>query len=704
MKAWMGRLGAIWVAVYLLPVPFSHGQANVEVDGLGFFRNFGMDRRLAFLSGVPESENRELDFTVVEDTAFVLLQLLTREGYPGPEVKATVRYGDGSEGRFTWTLPFEPVAEADRPKRDPEFVGYHCEPGILRYYRSVQVTGVHSIDSKLVDDFFIPSSVLFPSRRDRAFTQSNLDGRVSRLLGTLRDSGYPDARERRREVDADPQSGAVDVFLEFDQGPIHRIGKLKTIVLHPDGKRQVDVTEEHAGALFRGSWLRERRQDLLNAWYARGFPDARTRVERHPRKPADPSGDSVMVDVVLHLETGPHVGFAGTAFRPEGLLKKSVLNRQIDLPAGGDFNLIAIEEGRRRLLSLGVLREVDVEEEPAGPRRRMARYNLEPLPARTLTLIAGWGSYEMGRAGIRWEHLNPWGRAHRYELLLKQSFKSSVLEGHYIIPHFFDQNNTGYVRGGYAYREEIDFERTTAEIVTGATRDLKLTGAEVSVEFAWEQLDTTRDSSPDFASQDTATVASVSLHGVIDRRDSALYPQKGYALSMTSKTALESFGGESNFQKLEFSATGHRPVGNTLTAHLSLGYGILFSRSPTERNLPFNERFFPGGENSVRGYRRGEASPLSVNGEVIGAEAYAIANAEIEQRVLRNISIVLFWDGVAISERQKAFPDDDVLYSVGIGLRWRTIVGPVRLEYGLNPDPRPDDPEGTLHLAVGYPF
>ena len=49
-------------------------------------------------------------------------------------------------------------------------------------------------------------------------------------------------------------------------------------------------------------------------------------------------------------------------------------------------------------------------------------------------------------------------------------------------------------------------------------------------------------------------------------------------------------------------------------------------------------------------------------------------------------------------------PGDEALFSVGGGLRWRTIIGPVRLEYGHNLNPRPRDPSGTLQFSLGFPF
>ena len=59
---------------------------------------------------------------------------------------------------------------------------------------------------------------------------------------------------------------------------------------------------------------------------------------------------------------------------------------------------------------------------------------------------------------------------------------------------------------------------------------------------------------------------------------------------------------------------------------------------------------------------------------------------------------------VGFAQEVKNYPVAEALYSVGAGLRWKTIIGPVRLEYGYNLNRREHDPIGTLHFSIGFPF
>ena len=122
------------------------------------------------------------------------------------------------------------------------------------------------------------------------------------------------------------------------------------------------------------------------------------------------------------------------------------------------------------------------------------------------------------------------------------------------------------------------------------------------------------------------------------------------------------------------------------------------------QDLPFNKRFFPGGQNSIRGYTEGEASPRDDRGRIVGAETYTLGTVEFEQALTPKWALVLFSDSLGFALRASQYPFDTGLFSVGGGLRWKTIIGPVRLEYGYNLNPRPRDPVGTLQFSLGFPF
>ena len=385
---------------------------KIKVTGLGVFGNLDMQRRIAFLSGAYEEETFQMDARELEDTAFIIIQQLKRDGYPVPEVEASVLFRDGREMTRLWTLPFESLARDRLDWGGIESVRFACNKGRLNYYDTVEVQGVEVIVPKTVLNFFLPSGTLFTRKADLAFTESNLQARISSLLGSLRHKGYMQARVESKEVNIDKESGRVTVKLAIREGPLNRVGTITINNLDKGEDFPEKVSDEHRGELLNYDWLRSFRQKVLNREFSVGYPDASLKVVQSLEAAPDDAA-TVHVNLVYTLQRGQKVQLTGMQFQPESILKQSILNRTVEVKVGQPFDLLAVEEGRRNLLSLGILNDVDLQQIDTAPDERIASYTMSPLPRQTLLLRAGWGSYERARVGLRYERLNLWQRAHR---------------------------------------------------------------------------------------------------------------------------------------------------------------------------------------------------------------------------------------------------------------------------------------------------
>jgi translocation and assembly module TamA len=111
--------------------------------------------------------------------------------------------------------------------------------------------------------------------------------------------------------------------------------------------------------------------------------------------------------------------------------------------------------------------------------------------------------------------------------------------------------------------------------------------------------------------------------------------------------------------------------------------------------LPPSQRFFAGGDRSVRGYRYEQLGPTDTSGAVVGGKYLFTASAEVDYLFFRNYGAAVFYDaGNAANE-----PWPDLQRSVGIGMRWRTPVGMLRVDIA-HPFDDPDD-DYRLHLSIG---
>ncbi|RZW13728.1 MAG: outer membrane protein assembly factor BamA, partial [Desulfobulbaceae bacterium] len=123
--------------------------------------------------------------------------------------------------------------------------------------------------------------------------------------------------------------------------------------------------------------------------------------------------------------------------------------------------------------------------------------------------------------------------------------------------------------------------------------------------------------------------------------------------------------------------------------------------------LPVYERFYLGGMSSIRGFEYGKVSPIDPEtGDRIGGDRMWYTNTEIVFPLVKEQGVfgVVFFDaGTAVAEDQD-FTFDDVAKAAGIELRWLSPLGPLRVGWGYNLDPKADEPQSVWDFSVGGQF
>jgi len=412
------------------------------------------------------------------------------------------------------------------------------------------------------------------------------------------------------------------------------------------------------------------------------------------------------VAVTVRVTPGQAVTLGGVRFEGNEHTREQVMRRRVRTDEGDPLNPLALERARYRISRLGVFRSVEVDYEPPEGEVRDAVFTVEELPRWDASLLAGYGSYEQVRGGVELQQVNLFGRAHTSRFQLVQSLKSTRGEYSYTVPELFGESVDGTARIFGLRREEQAFDREEYGGTAGVRRRIPWIRAEGSLAYTYQSLSNQDNRLTTRAlDEDNVKVASIDLGLTKDRRDNPLRPRRGYRLFAQAELASESLGGEVDYQSFELGATYHTRWGRSRWLHFGLTHGAITQLGAADGQLiPVNKRFYPGGDSSIRGYQKDEAAPRGPDGRFVGAETYTLLNVELEQAITNTWSVVVFFDALGEAAELEAYPWDERLYSVGLGVRYQTIVGPVRLEYGRNVNPRADDPSGTLHFSVGFPF
>ena len=701
----MGKNSSAWrrcwtaiLVLFLAPVAEAAKSApapKVRVEGVSTLRN--RELRVA-LNRLLSTETKDaLDANAIEDGAVILSSSLGEEGFQEPKIRIELVLTDGTRKEFVFDPTF--ANPLPRPLAAKE-VNFKVQPGVRYYIDTVAFDGLTVMSVRDARGFFRASATLVGNARTNAFSKSRLSRAADALLSELRQRGYADA-DVRPETKADPATGKVAVHVNIQEGPRWMIADL--VYQRDEGDRvTLPPADRWKGQPWSLTLQEDIREAIRQAYYVEGFPD----IGVHVALETDAAkGREKPAHVTATIVPGSRVKVGQVRFEGNVVTRENVMRRRVALNTGDLLNLVTLEKARYRLSRLGVFESVDLRFEPPDAPVRDPIFRVRESPRSETNLLMGWGSYEQLRAGVEYRQMNLFGLAHQSRLEVVQSMKSSSGEYTYAVPELFGESLDGSVRLFGLRREEIAFLREEWGIDAALKRTVPKIRGEASAGYTFQALRNRDNSLGTQATDDTQVlVASLNFSLKGDRRDNPLRPRHGYHWSARIEGAAPRYGGEATYQRFELAAAYHTRWSESRWLHFGLSNGLVTTWGADDSTLPVNKRFYPGGDNSIRGYQRGEAAPRGPDGLFIGAKSVLLGNVELEQAVSPNWSAVAFVDALAESPTLHDAPFEEKLYSVGLGVRFQTLIGPIRLEYGHNLNPRPGDPSGTLLFSIGYPF
>lgn len=672
--------------------------AKLEIAGYGFLGNRELKRILSTL----ELAGKKTEFfsaAFVEDASLILTSRVKRDGYLRPVIGISLELADGRLMRV------DSAGLLDNPLPHPLRIvraRFEIRKGILYHYQSLQIHGLSAIPVKKARSYFIETGTLFSSKRSRVYTPAGLERGVSSVRDALDRLGYQDATARSEVLRQDDRTGGVEVVIDVEQGPRYFVHSIREQFVGGATTNQDRVlTPNHP---YSRIWLQDFVLGIKTNQFHLGYPDTSVEIQNEAGPPGQASTQKNLVAIV---KSGPQIRIREVEFFGANRVSRRLLKRSVRIKRGELLDPTRVEEGRYRLARLGVFDAVDLKYQPETEGTRDVLYSIAESKRINVSLLFGWGSYELLRGGVDLQANDLWGEAHHLEIRAIQSFKASSGDLTYTVPELVGHDTDLFVNGSGLRREEISFLRLEYGGSIGLHKFFQPASADVSARYSYQILNASDFSTVQSVSSEGLTnpaVGSISFEIKHDRRDNPLYPRNGYKVFLTLETASQYLGGDANYERVEILPSWHHPLGGGLYLSVGASHGIVNSFGSPSENLPFNKRFFPGGGNSIRGYQEGEASPRNEFGQLVGAETYTLASVELEQALTPKWSLVVFSDSVGFARRLNHYPFDTGLFSVGGGLRWRTLIGPIRLEYGQNLNPRPLDPSGTLQFTLGFPF
>ena len=356
---------------------------------------------------------------------------------------------------------------------------------------------------------------------------------------------------------------------------------------------------------------------------------------------------------------------------------------------------------QRRVLDTGVFTRVDVAPVNAPDREAalILRISGQEGPRRTLGLYGGYETLKGPILGVEWRVVNIWDTGNT--LRLRAGYEAGFEGGiRWIDPAILNSS----------YASDTELSAKTVSLYDYTHNSLKLRTA-LSRQFtrhiaANAYVSVSADSAsssvltPDELGPDAYNTMAVGGTFSLDYRDNPVLPHRGF---------LASFGMEAGMADIRYLRTDlrlsyYQPITKKFRLAANFQASAIAAPDGVER-LPIDARIFNGGASTVRSFAEKELGPLSASGTPLGGTLMHAANVELSYEVLDNLEIAVFADAGGLSTGDQIFAvPGDLRYAIGLGLRYALPVGPLRVDYGLNPDARNGEASGALHVTLGFAF
>jgi translocation and assembly module TamA len=417
--------------------------------------------------------------------------------------------------------------------------------------------------------------------------------------------------------------------------------------------------------------------------------------------------DTRTLDVKLTLEAGPVATFGTVTVDGAKTVDADFIAYMADLPAGRTYSPQDIDDARDRLVNLGVFASVTVTEaDKLAPDGSIPiKIDVSERKHRYYGFGATISSTE--GAGIEgyWGHRNLFGHAEQLRIEGKVANignRTDFAELTYGAKILFEKPgvigpNSRFFTGLEGLKDNPDaYDSSIVKFNAGVAYDLtkkQSVSAEVAVEYGDVE---------DYYGRNTYLLVSVPLQYVYDNRDDKLNPTSGYRALAFVQPAHDFLDGVT-FVKMRAEGSAYYSFDkeNAVIAAGRLAVGSIVGASLLD--VPANHRFYAGGGGSVRGYPYQGIGPKAPNGDPIGGLSVVEGSAELRIAVTETISVVPFVDAANVSENE--FPSlDDIRVGAGVGVRYMTPFGPLRIDGAIPLNRYPGDPNFGIYAGIGQAF
>ncbi|MDY6973486.1 MAG: outer membrane protein assembly factor BamA, partial [Thermodesulfobacteriota bacterium] len=656
-------------------------KGNKSVDAIELEKELGID-----LYSI-------LDHTEVRQSINRLMDFYRKKGYYNMEIKERIKPLPNNEV----LLEYE-IAEHDKV-----------------YIRKIEFLGNSEFDDDDLKDIMETSEKGFFSWiTDKGFLdKKKLEFDVHQISSFYHNNGFIKARVGEPKIVFEKNKG-LKVTIEIEEG--HRY-TVNDVDIEGDLSRPVEEllgkVEINKGDAFSRETVRKDIQTLRNVYVDEGYAYA----EVSPSTKED--SKTHLVDITFSISKGQKVRFERVNIIGNTSTRDKVIRRELKAIEGEDFSGEAIRRSTQNLHRLGFFENVEMETRKGSSDDLIVLdVNIEERPTGSFSVGAGYSSVDSAFVVFQVSQNNLLGRGQKLETSAKLGGRTTQFNVKFIEPWLFDrhisagidiykweQEYDDYTEDGYEY-DDYSRDSLGAALSIGFPLDFFDEFTRGSVRYGYDDADISdvpETASIEIKDMEGRNVTSSVTFGIKrDSRDRPWNTSRGSVNSLTFEYAGGVLGGDVYFNKYLARSAWFIPMFWDTVFLIQGSWGYIEERSGGK--LPVYQKFRLGGINSVRGFDYADISPHDPDtGDKIGGEKMMVYNLEYRFPLFKEQGIVglTFFDLGNVFEKGEDYSFSGIRSSVGCGIRWYSPMGPLRIEYGKNLDPRGDEPSGNWEFTVG---
>ncbi len=622
-----------------------------------------------------------------------------------------------SEGYFDADVEFK----EQRVINDKASIDYLVVLGGRHKVAAILIEGNHYFNRETIRErmYLQPATFLeFPHGR---YSENLLRRDEDTISNLYQSNGFRDVKVTDRTQDNyGGKPGELAVFIEIQEGPQYLIGNLAVEgIEHLNQQDILSRLSSIRGQPFSEFNVAVDRDTILAQYFSNGFPKA---TFEWSSKPGD---EPNRMDLHYAIHEGQRQFVRQVVYSGNTVTQNRLIDRTLTLNPGDPLSPTEMTDTQRKLYDLGVFAKVDAAiQDPDGDTdEKYVIYNLDE--ARRYSMDLGVGA-ELGRIGgcetcldapagatgfaprvsLDVARNNLWGLGHSLSLRTRVSTLEQRALLNYSWPRFREHDNLTVSFTGlydesrdirtFNYKREEGAAQLTQRFNKALTVFYRLAYRRVSV----SDVKISRFLIPLLTQPVRVGEASITM--VHDRRDDPVDPHKGIYTTVDLGMAEHFLGSHFDFVRFLARNASYYPIGRKVVLARSTEFGDIsafhYSGDPEEA-IPLAERFFGGGGTSHRGFPEDQAGPRDgTTGFPLGGNALLFNQTELRFPLIGdNIGGVLYHDmgniyssvdDISFRVKQRNLQDFDyMVHAVGFGVRYRTPVGPLRVDLGYSINP-----------------